>query len=225
MRPEYFINNIKNNLLPHYERMALLCFVEKQENQTIKYSDCSNALYNLLSIHANYITENKKGFIWKKVSYSISPEGKTFLQHYRHKYKYTFTTLKQYIQNIGNDIPSHDDIIHEIEIISRRDFKSFADFMIQRDILNGTFKRIFIFKSLNSFNSIYKEYKRMNDVWFDDFSLSLFYILAKEICGDDVDKFFKPIDNDRDEEILPDEPTDSDEHTPETNVKIDFSDD
>lgn len=217
MHPEYFINNIGNVMLPHYERLALLCFMEKHENQTIEDSHCSNSLRGILHIHRKYVLETTRGFIWKKISYTISPEGNTFLSPCRRKTGIVFKTLKQYIENIEDENPVIDDVIKNIETIVRRDFKSLADFMIQRDILRGTFKHLFVFKSLNLFKSICEEYKRKTDV-SSDFSLTLFFILAKEICGDGADRFFKRIDED---ETLLYEPTDSDDS--ETNVRIDFS--
>jgi len=188
VQPEYFITNIGNTLLSHYERLTLLCYIEKHEAKTIKDSDCINALRSMLHLHSKYITEIKTGLIWKKISYAISPEGNAFLSICRHKTKHTFQTLKQYIQTVEDNAIVMDDIIEKVDTIARKDFKSFADFMIQRDILRGILKHLFVYKSLNTFNSICNKYGD-----------GLFFMLAKEICGDGVDRFLSQIKADEEE--------------------------
>jgi len=223
MKPQYFIDNIGNNLLPHYERMNLLLYLKGyNEDHKISEKECSKQLTNLFYLHEKYVTEESKGIFWVKISFFLNPEGKTFLSHYKYKVEQTLKELQNFIEGYsGEGVPRLDPLIEEINAIARTKFKSLADFMLQRAILNGYFQDfLYCFKSLSTFSSAYRQfkwkcggYKKISEKALDNNKIKseyqheimfnrgyegdsfFFFVLLKELCSSEVAAlYFPPVD-------------------------------
>ena len=228
IHPQYFIDNIGNKYLPHYERLNLMLFLSGESK--IESVKCPSHIVRRFETTENekYFTVEQTGHLfWKKTFYTLSQEGRVYLNHYKKKCEMVSANIRDYISKL-EEIPSIENFIWVINDIINTRFVSVADYVTQSAILGGAFvRRQHVFESLLFMNHCLK--RNIKQHYEDTMGVDIstyaayqeqfeFFLLCSMIEFHKEDIFLEYFDSENKPEIE-EIPTES---GPKTNISINF---
>lgn len=234
MHPQFFINNVGNKLLPHYDRLNLLVYLDQLPEKTIEDVNCSAHIQRqFLEIDkSKYIDVKVKGMaFWKRTFYTINHDGLIYLNHYTQKCKITNYDIRKYIAEL-EEIPDIDTFNQQLIIYMSKRFYGVVDYVFQNAILSGVFIKLHhFFKSLHPINRsakyILREYYEnatngidisQYDAYKDEFNFFLLCAMVEFHGSDIFSEYFDPHKEKAEEPEIPKD------HDGKTDIVVNFTD-